>query len=67
MTALDHLFMDIVVPIVTYGYLLLALCLSLSSVAIVGVFSSLQKKELVGDVIAHSFLPGLVCACLGSV
>ncbi len=62
MTAFNYLHMDILVPIVTYGYLLVALCLSLSSVAIVGVFSSLQKKELVGDVIAHSFLPGLVCA-----
>ena len=45
-----------------YGYLFLGIILSLASTAIIGVFSSLQKKELSGDVIAHATLPGVTLA-----
>ncbi|MEM9569606.1 MAG: metal ABC transporter permease [Bacteroidota bacterium] len=43
----------------TYGYLFIGVVVSLSSTAIIGVFSALQKKELAGDAIAHATLPGV--------
>ena len=48
----------------SYFFLFVGVILSLSSVAVIGVFNSLQKKELIGDVIAHSFLPGVALSFL---
>lgn len=46
----------------TLIYILIGVVLSTISTAIIGSFWFLQKKALIGDVIAHALLPGI---CLG--
>ena len=47
-----------------FFYVVVGILISLGSVSIVGVFASLQKKELGGDAISHALLPGLALAFL---
>lgn len=49
---------NVVIPF----YQAIGVMLSMSILAIVGTFTSLQKKELAGDVISHAVLPGIVLA-----
>ncbi|TAE03096.1 MAG: zinc ABC transporter permease [Bacteroidetes bacterium] len=59
---LDFLsFQDINVRYVTFGSVLLAACS-----AVVGCFTFLKKKALVGDAVAHSVLPGVCLAFLAT-
>ncbi|MCG8340705.1 MAG: metal ABC transporter permease [Cytophagales bacterium] len=46
----------------TIGYVILGATLLTSSTAIVGSFTFLKKKALVGDAIAHALLPGVCLA-----
>ncbi|MGB0356813.1 MAG: metal ABC transporter permease, partial [Cytophagales bacterium] len=41
-----------------------ALACALGGIAAIGSFNCLQRKELVGDVVAHSLLPGIGAALL---
>ena len=43
-------------------YTTIGIVLSLSSTAVIGTFTALQKKELIGDVLAHASLPGITIA-----